>query len=602
MYRRDLDALKGIAIIVVVLFHMGLLKSGYLGVDIFFVINGFFVIPSLVRRIAQGDFSFWNFVAKKIIRFLPLIVLASVVCLIVGYFLMLPDHYENLAQTVIASNFMSENILSAITTKNYWDVVNDYKPLMHLWYVGILMEFYIVVPLLLIVVKKCASLLKKSVENVMVLTLSIFTMISLVLYFLPSISIGDRFYYLPFRFFELGFGGLISIFVGRSRNLECLSHCKGVQKISLFVLLLVVCCSLYNLFMGNNTDTNAVIGRTVVVDNGLPLSSQLALLATVFLTTIVVGCKNGESILLKSRCLSWLGKMSYSIFIWHQVLLAFYRYLFSNNISLCFSICFITVTIVVSVLSYYFVEKKISLSRKSVILWCIASLFVVLPSGYLYLHAGVVRNVPELDVMKGTEHRGMFGEYCDRVYQYKQFPDIDNGKMNVLVEGVSFGRDFANVLLESEYKDSINLVYIFTWKDKELKRKVAKSDYIFCFSSRESVPGLVWNNKKPNCIVKGISTKNYGECNGIIYKNRLSSNYFNQTLEIEKGYKELNEEWKSQWGDNYIDLLTPAMVDENRVRVFTDDFRFISQDCRHLTQAGAQWYARNLNWKSIFDI
>lgn len=117
MYRQDIDALKGIAIIAVVLFHLGFLKSGYLGVDLFFVINGFFVIPSVIRQIGNNTFSYISFLEKKLIRFLPLVVLASAVSLGLGYFLMLPDHYENLAQAVIAGNLMSENVLSAITTK-----------------------------------------------------------------------------------------------------------------------------------------------------------------------------------------------------------------------------------------------------------------------------------------------------------------------------------------------------------------------------------------------------------------------------------------------------------------------------------------------------
>ena len=229
-----------------------------------------------------------------------------------------------------------------------------------------------------------------------------------------------------------------------------------------------------------------------------------------------------------------------------------------------------------------------------------AAILVVLPSGYLYLHAGVVRDVPELDVVKGSEHRGMFGEYCDRVYNYKEFPHEDNGKPNVLVAYISFGRDFANVLLESDYADSINLAYLYVWSDENAENLVKQSDYIFTFTDKNKLPDFVWKSKKPGCKVMGISTKNYGSCNGIIYKNRNSDDYFKQVATISPGYKELNEEWKQQWGDDYIDLLTPSLVDENHVRVFTDDNRFICQDCRHLTQAGAQWYAKILDWGKIF--
>ena len=72
MYRQDIDVIKGIAIIVVVLFHMGLLKSGYLGVDAFFVINGFLIIPSVIKSFDNNNFSFWNYIEKRTLRLLPL--------------------------------------------------------------------------------------------------------------------------------------------------------------------------------------------------------------------------------------------------------------------------------------------------------------------------------------------------------------------------------------------------------------------------------------------------------------------------------------------------------------------------------------------------
>lgn len=597
-YRLDLDALKGIAIISVVLFHMGLLKSGYLGVDAFFVINGFLVIPSVIRKIASSEFSFFCFMEKRIVRLLPLIVLASAVSLILGYFLMLPDHYENLAQSVVAGNLMSENVLSAITTKNYWDVVNEYKPLMHLWYVGILFEFYIVLPILMLLANGIAKKLKKDRQMWMVVTLSSFCVISFLLYVLPFGSTGGKFYYLPYRFFELATGGLVVLYIGKVEWGR--PKLRSLQNIIAVGLTLVICCSLYSVITGNAVSEGVVIGKELSKSNGLPFSSTFALLLTVVLTNFVVACKNGGSLLLKSRALAWLGKMSYSIFIWHQVLLAFYRYSITYEMDAIAVLAFLAVTLVVSVLSYYLVEKKIATSHVSFVSWCAAAFLVVVPSCYLYMHAGVVRDIPELDVKKGTEHRGMFGEYCDRVYQYKEFPKETNGKPNVLVADISFGRDFANVLLESEYADSINLAYLYVWTNDNAEELVKQSDYIFTFTAKDKLPDFVWKSNKTDCKVMGISTKNYGSCNGIIFRNRGSEGYFNQVAKIDPGYKELNAEWKKQWGNDYIDLLTPSLVDELHVRVFTDDKRYISQDCRHLTQAGAQWYAKILEWEKIF--
>ena len=150
IYRYDIDFLKGIAIIAVVLYHMGICKSGYLGVDVFLVINGFLVMPKMVRDIENGSFKYFQFLAKRLQRLLPLILLVTVFSLVIGYAVgMFPEDYKRLCESVIASNFMSQNILSAVTDKDYWSAINDYKPLMHLWYVGILFEFYLIMPVLI---------------------------------------------------------------------------------------------------------------------------------------------------------------------------------------------------------------------------------------------------------------------------------------------------------------------------------------------------------------------------------------------------------------------------------------------------------------------
>lgn len=229
--------------------------------------------------------------------------------------------------------------------------------------------------------------------------------------------------------------------------------------------------------------------------NNMPISGSTALLLTVILTGIIIIVNNKGDVLLQSKFLAWIGRMSYSIFIWHQVLLAFYRYSISSKVTLSFVLGFSVVTMTISILSYYLIEKRIKVSNKSFFVWCFVAVLVIVPAGYLYLHAGVVRNIPELDVVKGQEHRGQFAEYCDRVYQYKNYP-IKNGKLNVLVVGVSFGRDFANILLESKYRDSINLVYGYTWDEKGLDEKVSQSDYIFSFSSPDVLPAFVHEEKK----------------------------------------------------------------------------------------------------------
>ena len=99
-----------------------------------------------------------------------------------------------------------------------------------------------------------------------------------------------------------------------------------------------------------------------------------------------------------------------------------------------------------------------------------------------------------------------------------------------------------------------------------------------------------------------VGNKNYGESNGIIYAKRFSEDYYEQIVEIPRELIACNSRDSSQYSDRYIDMMAPVIVDETHARVFTDDNKFISQDCRHLTQAGAQYYARILDIGSILGI
>ena len=120
----------------------GGLTSGYLGVDIFLVVSGYFMMKSIIRAMRENRFSYWKYLKGRIARLWPMILITAAIALGVGAFTMLPDDFENLSQSVIASNVFANNVLSYITTGNYWDVANVFKPLMHTWYVGVLLQAY----------------------------------------------------------------------------------------------------------------------------------------------------------------------------------------------------------------------------------------------------------------------------------------------------------------------------------------------------------------------------------------------------------------------------------------------------------------------------
>lgn len=584
LYRKDIDALKGIAIIAVVLYHMGLLSMGYLGVDVFFVINGFFVLPKAVDLTSWGGY--FEFVTRRLLRLWPMVLLASLICLVVGYIGMLPDDYENLCQSIIASNFFSNNILQAITTKNYWDVVNDYKPLMHTWYLGILMEFYILFPLLMLILRKLLTNLNKDYHKTIEFILYVLCFFSLGLYLLPGIDFSDKFYYLPFRLFELIAGGIIALRMKELSNQLVLS---SQATIASFLFLLFCLASGWLL-------PEFVVGIKLYI-----------LVVVVVLTCLLISSKVSHSLAtvepnLLCDLFVRFGKMSLSIYIWHQVILAFYRYFVTNNLSISVIALYWLAVIFLSLITYRFVERKLQLNLRSIIVIILLLIASTLPSLYIYAKAGVVRDVPELDIYKDHVHRGMFAEYSDRIYKFDK--DFDSHeKINVFIIGNSFARDWANILLESKWKDSISISYAHDEKPgfvEKVRNRIGQADVIFINGSKKKVSADLLLLKRDNASVFGIGTKSYGESNGLIYTKRFTSDYFQTTVDAEDGIEEKNRALKKEWGDYYIDIMSYSRAEDGRIRVFTPDHKFISMDCRHLTQNGCKYYATIMNLDRYF--
>lgn len=130
------------------LYHGQIISGGFLGVDVFFVISGYLITKIIDKQLRAGNFSLLRFYERRIRRLYPMILLISLVAIIFGSFFMIPDDFENVAQSVIATIFSANNILLFLTS-GYWDVVNDFKPLMHTWSLGIEEQYYLIYPLIL---------------------------------------------------------------------------------------------------------------------------------------------------------------------------------------------------------------------------------------------------------------------------------------------------------------------------------------------------------------------------------------------------------------------------------------------------------------------
>jgi len=579
-----IDVLKAFAIIAVVLYHTGLLTFGYLGVDLFLVVAGFLTTKSLYAKMITpeksvgGNELYMKFEISRIIRLLPPLLVAGIICMLLGYFVMLPDDYENLSQSVIATNGFGNNILSAITTKNYWDISNEYKPLMHTWYVGVVMQFYLVYPLLF----SFARLDKKDSKKTLLTIVSTLAVVSLLIYF-STTNTAERFYFLPSRFFEFAAGGIAALIYTPKEDKP---FGKGYVYLC-YVLLLAL--------MFINTEMMPAIIRLVAV---------------VSLSCVVLCSQNVlENNITGHTVLAKIGAASYSIFIWHQILLAFYRYAISSVFTIGSYAIFLVGTALLSWLSYKFIEKGAtkalkSKSAKLILYSSTALVFLALNAfaGFIYMRAGVVRDVPELYIRKNDIHRGMHAEYCDRGYQYDK--PFTSDKLHWYVIGNSFGRDFVNVILESPISDKVEISYSTDTNFSKEKERFSNADRVF-LSSMGLNEDLV-TEVEIMCLANGLNRdqmvivgeKNFGECNGQIYARRNDTDYFNQYIEVEdyERYIIRNKQYSLLYNTRYIDLMSMVTNRDDKVRVFTPDHHFMSADCRHLSKGGAEYFAQKIDW------
>ena len=577
------DVLKAVAIIAVVLYHFGISEYGYLGVDIFLVIAGYFTSKSVDSQIVNKNWGgYLRFVANRFFRLWPLLLIAGAVCLSFGWLMMLPDDFENTANSIVATNFFANNILESITTKNYWDVNNEYKPLMHTWYVGLLMQFYVLMPLILFIIGRLIKDAKKRQTSNLII-MGLIAVVSVLLYWLSD-NVCARFYYLPYRLFEFCTGGIVFYLFGTSK---VKANKKAVMNVLFSVSYL---CLLALIFVESDI-----------------ISSKVKLLAVVLLTAFLLflmpKVEIAQGKIFADKWLAAIGAASFSIFVWHQLVLAMIRYSFTYNLTEATPLfAFVAITGVLSVISYKYVEQM----KKTKGAWSLTALLFVLTTAgslYIYTNAGVVRDVPELEVVKGKVHRGMWAEYCDRGYQYdKEFTDDARPKWYVI--GNSFGRDMVNIILESPYADKVEVVYSDTKLYKEREERFAKADVVFLstLGLNESLIEDVKMFCKGKTTLFLIGEKNFGENNGQVYRHRFAKDYHHLTIEMEEGYAEKNKRLKAAYPDIYIDMIEMVRQQDGKVRVFSDDGRFISQDCRHLTKAGAQYYAKLMDWNRFQKI
>lgn len=558
-YQKDIDGLRAIAVMAVVFFHLGLLTHGYLGVDVFFVISGYLITSKII---SEEKFSIRKFYSRRIRRILPLALFIAFIAILIGYFFMLPDDLENLAQSVIASNFSINNLLLYYTTGDYWNVANEYKPLMHTWSLGVEEQFYFLYPFIFLLIPKLAK---------QKITITILFLLSLLLFFYID-NKDFVFFIIITRFWEIAFGGIIALYFSKI----VLDY--KIKTLIAFLLIVLFFLLDYAVF------------------------PKIGLFFCVFLAgVLMLHSNNDKKLFYNNTIFNFIGQISFSVYLWHQLLLAFYRYTVTANFSIYFILAYLVCTIGLSYLTYIFIEnyyrnsKKVAFA-KVLVFTLFLLIFSTTFSLYTIYRKGIVRDIAELGIKKENYKTIVHhNEYNDRIRKLTSYFSTDSSKAKVLLFGDSYARDFGNILLESNSKENIDLRYLH-YDKKDTAQFLQKADLVL-FNREEGlnksfVDSVVTHHRISNYYV--IGSKKFGDNMGVYY-NRASKENCNLTAEPDERIATINQQMKASFGNVYIDLMQPVLTANNKVIVFTENCYFLSQDTKHLTKHGAQFYANKLN-------
>lgn len=363
-YRREIDGLRAIAVLPVLLFHAGfqLFSGGYIGVDIFFVISGYLITSIIINELEFGTFSIVKFYERRARRILPALFLVILVSLPFAWLWMSPTGLKDFSKSVVAVSLFLSNILFWKET-GYFATANELKPLLHTWSLALEEQYYVLFPVFLMLAWRFAS------KRIIVGLLLVAALVSLAAsQWVLTRYTSAAFYLLPTRGWELLIGALAAFYLF-SNNHADKTPTQSRQKFNQVASLLGVFLIAYSIF---------------AYKKFTPFPGANALLPTVGAVFIVLfaNLQNMVGKILGSKWLVRIGLISYSTYLWHQPLFSFARYGSLQEPNKIIYLLLILLSLLLAFFTWKFVEtpfrNKSIISRKQ-IFWfgLLGSLFFI---------------------------------------------------------------------------------------------------------------------------------------------------------------------------------------------------------------------------------
>jgi len=326
-FRQDINGLRAWAVMAVVLFHFSLLgvNGGFVGVDIFFVISGYLMTQIVVSGLESNRFSVLQFYMARVRRIFPALMVVVAVLLLLGWFWLPSADYQSLgSQSTYALSFVSN--LYYWRTAGYFDVAAHEKWLLHTWSLGVEAQFYVLFPVIVMMVWR----MKQSL-GALTWTLAVLFLLSIITMILTtSVYSSGAFYLLPMRFWELAAGGLVFL-IARQVVLR-----PTIQNLLGILGWLFIAFSLFGI------DTNLLWPSYWTI---LPVLGA----------SFVIFSANQQSVMTHHLLIQWIGTRSYSLYLWHWPLVVVLYFTQTQTQIIWVALAFL-LSILLAALSFRFVE------------------------------------------------------------------------------------------------------------------------------------------------------------------------------------------------------------------------------------------------------
>lgn len=494
-YRPDVDGLRALAILCVVIYHAfpNLIVGGFVGVDIFFVISGFLITTIILENILNDTFSFTNFYIRRVTRIFPALFLVLLSCYAFGWFALYASEFKQLGLHIAASAGFIQNLV-LWGESGYFDIDSMVKPLLHLWSLSIEEKFYIFWPLTLL-------FLIRRKNNILKVTLIIIS-ISFAINVLTIDNFPTAAFYSPLsRFWELLCGAALAyVTVYRKEVITkfAIKHSNTLSSMGMLFILVAV--------------------FTINKDDAFP--SWWALLPTVG-SVMLIAANNQAWInrtILSNKVMVWLGLISYPLYLWHWPLISFGQIISAGKLSEFHKLILILTSVCLAYLTYMYWEKLFRNKGKQV---AIVFLLLVGLLGYqgwtTYVKNGLdFRQKKILDLYGGRPAHS--DENCLKKYEKYQpeFCRLSNPSesLDTLLIGDSIAHNSYIGLASNYLKDGKNFAMV-GWPGRQPLVKTS-ADENYNSNQSEQMNNLLYEIAKDKSIKTVVLAMTQPEINELI--------------------------------------------------------------------------------------